>query len=150
MFSENRSRARLKYVEFMDDGVTVKKQEVYATIDQRLLGDDQFVDRIAEEHGRPIKKERRKREYTLAQIAGAAAQVGKNRVDDLRSSSRLREIVQGRVACTVIAKEYGYRGVEVAEFLRKDPTAITLYGRKREEAMQFINQVERVLRSLGE
>ena len=150
MFSENRSRARLKYVEFMDDGVTVKKQEVYATIDQRLLGDDQFVDRIAEEHGRPIKKERRKREYTLAQIAGAAAQVGKNRVDDLRSSSRLREVVQGRVACTVIAKEYGYRGIEVAEFLRKDPTAITLYGRKREEAKEFTNQVEHVLRNLVE
>ena len=149
MFSENRSRARLKYVEFMDDGVTVKKQEVYATIDQRLLGDDQFIDRIAEEHGRPIKKERRKREYTLAQIAGAVAQVSENSIDGLRSSSRLREITQGRVAFTVIAKEYGYRGIEVAEFLRKDPTAVTVYGRKREEVKHVIVQVERALRNSG-
>jgi len=149
LFSENRSRARLKYAEFMDDGVTVKKQEVYATIDQRLLGDDQFVDRIVEEHGRPIKKERRKREYTLSQIAGAVVEVGEFQIEDLRSGSRLREIVQGRIAFTLIAKEFGYRGIEIAEFLRKDPTAVTLYSRKREDAKQIINQVERGLIKAG-
>lgn len=95
LYSENRSRARQKYMDFMDDGVTVKKQEVYATIDQRLLGDDRFVDRIAEEHCGSVKKERRKREYTLAQLAGAVAQAGEIGLDDLRGNGRQREIAQG-------------------------------------------------------
>jgi len=95
LYSENRSRARQKYMDFMDDGVTVKKQEVYATIDQRLLGDDWFVDRIAEEPCGSVKKERRKREYTLAQLAGAVAQAGEIGLDDLRGNGRQREIAQG-------------------------------------------------------
>lgn len=146
LFSENKSRARSKYVEFIDDGITVKKQDVYATIDQRLLGDDQFVDRIAEEHGKgPIKKERRKRQYTLSQIAGAVVQAGEISIADLQSSRRLLDIGKGRVAFTVIAREYGYRGVEIAKYLRKDPTAVTQYARKRSELRDFILHVEQRL-----
>ena len=149
MFSENRSRARRQYEEFMDDGVTIKKQEVYATIDQRLLGNDQFVDRVVEEHGRPVKKERRKREYTLAQIAGAVAQAGGHTLDDLRGSGRQREISQGRVALTVIAKECGYRGIEIAEYLRKDPTAVTQYARKSDEFRAYIAAAEKIIGAFG-
>ena len=149
LYSENRSRARQKYADFLDDGVTVKKQEVYATIDQRLLGDDRFVDRIVEAHGGPVKKERRKREYTLVQIAGAVAQAGEIGLDDLRGSGRQRELSRGRVAFTVLAKEYGYRGTEIAEYLRKDPTAVTQYARKREEAQQYITAIEKVLGVTG-
>jgi putative transposase len=149
MYSENRSRARARYEAFMDDGVTVKKQAVYATIDQRLLGDDRFVDRVVEEHGRPVKKERRKREFTLQQLAGAVADAGEIEVTDLRGSGRLREIAQGRAVFTILAKEYGYRGTEIAEFLRKDPTAVTQYGRKREEVEGYLANVEKVIGRKG-
>ncbi len=145
MFSENRSRACRKYLEFMDDGISVKKQDVYATIDQRLLGDDRFVDRIVEEHGKPVEKERRRREYSLAAIAGAVGQVGDISIDALRGSGRMREVSRGRSAFTVIAHGYGYRGTEIAEYLRKDPTAITQYARKGEEVQEIIAKVEKVL-----
>ncbi len=46
MFSENRTRARKQYREFMNEGNVVKKQEMYAAIDQRMQGDDDFVDRV--------------------------------------------------------------------------------------------------------
>lgn len=144
LFSESRARARQKYREFMDDGVTVKKQDVYATVDQRLLGDDRFVDRIAEEHGK-VKKERRKRAYSLDQIAAAVAKAGEVSVKELRGSSRYRELAQGRVAFTVLAKDYGYRGTEIAAYLQRDPTAITQYVRKREKARQIIAAVENVI-----
>lgn len=147
MFSESRSRARQKYADFMDDGVSVKKQEVYATIDQRLLGDDAFVDRIVEEHGKPVKKERRRREYTLARIAGAVVHAGQITVGDLRGSGRQREIAQARSAFTVLAKEYGYRGVEIARYLRRDPTAVTQYARKSaDDVRAYVVAAEKVLR----
>jgi chromosomal replication initiation ATPase DnaA len=98
-----------------------------------------------EEHGGPVKKERRRREYSLAQIAGAVVQAGEMGLDDLRGSGRQRELSQGRVAFTVLAKEYGYRGTEIAEYLKKDPTAVTQYARKRDEAREFIAAAEKVL-----
>lgn len=124
---------------------TVKKQEVYATIDQRLLGDDQFVDRVVEEHGRPVKKELRKREHPLARIAGAVAQAGGIALDDLRGSGRQRVISQGRVALTVIAKEYSYRGIEIADYLMKDPTAVTRYARKGDDVLSYVKTAEKML-----
>jgi REP element-mobilizing transposase RayT len=66
MFSENKSRARKQYAMFMNDGATVKQEDIHATIDQRLLGDERFVEKVVEKHEGEIKKERRKKEYTLA------------------------------------------------------------------------------------
>jgi len=145
LFSENRSRARQKYEEFMDDGITVKKQDVYATVDQRLLGDDQFVDRVAAEYGNPVKKERRKREYELPRLAKAVARAGGITAEDLRGSGRLREIVQGRATFVALAKSYGYRGTEIAMYLRKDPTAVTQYARKVDEVRMNIDAAEKQL-----
>lgn len=145
MFSENLSRARRQYIEFMDDGVTVKKQDVYAIIDSRLLGDERFVDKIVEVHGGSVKKERRRRAYTLAQLASAIARAGSISPDELQAGGRHRATVLGRVAFTVLALEFGYRGVEIAEFLKRDPTAITQYARKREEAAGIIGTAEKLL-----
>ncbi|NTW60474.1 MAG: hypothetical protein HGA43_15075, partial [Nitrospirae bacterium] len=93
----------------------------------------------------PVKKERRRREYTLAQIAGAVVQAGEMSPDALRGSGRQRALSRGRVTFTVLAKEYGYRGMEIAEYLRKDPTAVTQYARKRGEAREFIAAAEKKL-----
>jgi hypothetical protein len=142
MFSENRGRARKKYIEFLDDGIRVKKQEVCAAVDQRVLGEDRLIEQVTEQYGSPVKKERRKREYSLGRIVEA---VGAMDRDELRSSGRFRELVRGRAALTVLAKEYGYRGAEIAAFLRRDPTAVTVYGRKRDEAEEFIAAVEKNL-----
>jgi len=44
MFSEKKSKARKRYREFMTDGVSLKKSEVYTTVDQRLQGSEEFVE----------------------------------------------------------------------------------------------------------
>jgi putative transposase len=148
LFSENRTRARQKYREFMDDGITVKKQEVYATVDQRVLGDDTFVDRIAEEHGK-VTKERRKREYSLEQIAGAVAAAAEMSIRKLRGSSRQRDISGGRVAFTALARAYGYRVREIAEYLGRDPTAVSQYARKIEEVQNLIATADKAFGGKG-
>ena len=45
----------------------------------------------------------------------------------------------------VLAKEYGYRGIEIADYLKKDPTAVTQYARKRDEVLPYIAAVEKVI-----
>jgi hypothetical protein len=56
MFSENKGRARKQYQAFMSDGATVKKEDIYATIDQRLLGDERFVENVVGKHDGNIKR----------------------------------------------------------------------------------------------
>lgn len=51
------------------------------------------------------------------------------------------------MAFTVLAKEYGYRGNEIAEYLQKDPTAVTQYIRKKDEVRAYSAAVEKVLRA---
>ena len=46
LFLERKYRARAKYRAFMAGQDTLDKANVYATIDQRLLGDDEFVERV--------------------------------------------------------------------------------------------------------
>jgi hypothetical protein len=53
MFSENKGRARKQYAMFMNDGATAKQEDVYATIDQRLLGDERFVEKVVERRNTP-------------------------------------------------------------------------------------------------
>lgn len=145
LFSEKRSRALQKYADFIEDGVTVKRQDIYSVVDQRLLGNDQFVDRIVEKHGSPVKKERNKQVYTLGQIADSVAHAGQVAIEDLRGGRRCRDVVRGRIAFTVLAKEYGYRGIEIAVYLRRDPTAVTQYVGKRDEVLEIIAAVDRKL-----
>lgn len=71
MFSESKGRARKGYRAFMQDGLVMKKEEVYATIDQRIQGDEAFVARVQERYDGEVKRERRRKEYTLPQIAKA-------------------------------------------------------------------------------
>jgi len=129
MFSENKSRALKQYAMFMNDGATVKQEDVYATIDQRLLGDERFVEKVVEKHDGEIKKERRKKEYTLPRIAREIARQSGVSLEDMRSWRRTANILTARRLFSILSREYGYTGREIAVYLRKDPAAVTLYLR---------------------
>jgi hypothetical protein len=131
MFSEYKDRARKHYEAFMNDGVSVKKQDVYATIDQRLLGDEKFIEHVREKYGGEVRRERKKKEYTLAQICAAVEKRYLIALAELRSWSRRADLLRGRQVISLIAKEYGYTGREIAAFLNKDPAAVTGYLRQR-------------------
>ena len=46
MFSRDLKRGRRLYREYMREGEKIPKEEFYQTVDQRLLGDEAFVDRV--------------------------------------------------------------------------------------------------------
>ena len=146
MFSENKGRARKHYEVFMNDGATVKKEDIYATIDQRLLGDERFVEKAVEKYEGDIKKERRKKEYTLPQIARTLEKRYYVSLEDIRSWGRTEKILTARRLFSLIAKEYGYRGREIAAYLQKDPAAVTGYLREGEKTRK---EVETVITALS-
>ena len=51
----------------------------------------------------------------------------------MREKSKDRGISLGRKLMSIVANEYGYKGKEVARYLKKDPAIITRYLKERNE-----------------
>jgi REP element-mobilizing transposase RayT len=127
MFSENKTRARRKYLEFMDTEETLGKSDVYAAVDQRIQGDETFVDAVAAKAEEIIKKEPKKRACSFSAIGEVIQKRYMVTLEQLRSPVKSENIMKGRRLFSQTAKRYGYRGKEIAEYLRKDPASVTGY-----------------------
>ena len=147
MFSEHKGRARKYYEAFMNDGISVEKEDIYAIIDQRLLGDEKFIEHVTQKYEGEIRKERKKKEYTLSQMATAIEKICHITLEDLRSWSRRPEVLRGRRVISLTAREYAYTGGEIAAYLKKDPAAVTGYLRQgvdlKEEVDKVVKGIER-------
>ena len=131
MFSEKKSRARRQYRVFIEEAGGLKKDEVYATIDQRVQGSDEFAEEILRKYDKtPVK--RWKKAYTLDQIAQGIAELYGISPPLLRSSGRTRALSFARCLFSLAAKDQGYKGVEIAVYLEKEPASIVEYERKRD------------------
>jgi REP element-mobilizing transposase RayT len=140
-FSENKGRARRLYQDYMGEGERIKREDVYSTVSQRILGDEEFVKEVLMRTGRSEDLGKRKHEYTLMEIGRAVEGVCGITLRHLREKSKDEGIVFGRRLVCLVAREYGYRGREIAEYLRRDPAVITRYSR---EMKKFEGEVEKV------
>lgn len=133
MFSEHGTRAREHYREFMNEGDVVNKQEVYAVVDQRLQGDDDFVDRVLEQYDGEVKKEKKRKEHTLPEISRAVTARTGITLEQLQSAVKDRQVMTGRRLFTLAAQAYGYKGIEIAKYLHKEASSVTKYAKEEGE-----------------
>ena len=141
MFSDSKRRSRKQYREFMADGKTIEKSDVYATVDQRMQGDESFVERVMAFTDKPIEPGLKKKERSLRQIMAAVEEKTGVNLEQLRSSGKTASFVVGRRIFSLVAREYGHPGNEIAYFLRKDPAAVTGYCKNRQELQNDIKAV---------
>ena len=59
----------------------------------------------------------------------------------MRSWGRTIKILTARRLFSILAKEYGYVGREIAAYLRKDPAAVSVYLRSGEEVRKEVEAV---------
>jgi putative transposase len=142
MFSESKARSRTKYRQFMSEEETLNKAAVYATVDRRLQGDETFIEAVQQKSEQPVEKEKKGKTFTLAAIARAAQEQLGITLDDLRSATKQARVMAGRRLLSVVAKTYGYKGKEIAEFLRKDPSAVAGYLRNAAEERKMVANME--------
>ena len=64
----------------------------------------------------------------------------------MREKSKDRGISLGRKLMSIAANEYGYKGREVAKYLRKDPAIITRYLKERNELKKDAEKVFKFLK----
>ena len=128
----------------MGEEGTVSGEDFYNTVDQRILGNQEFVEEVALKLQKGTVAGRRRHEYSLGQIAVEIRRVWGISLEDLRGKGKNSGIMNGRKLLALAAIEYGYKGREIAEFLQKDPAAITKYlkdGRNQQEKLERLFSV---------
>lgn len=127
MFSEDRTTASRRYKAYMEDGRTVDKLDIYGIIDQRILGDERFCDKVMEKAEIDLSAERRAGAYSLSAIAAAIEEAYGIKLVEIRAKGKGRAISTGRKVFSQVARAYGYKGKDIAAYTRKDPAIITRY-----------------------
>jgi len=91
--------------------------------------------------GISIEPGRRERQYSLSQIASAIEDVYGVTLQQMREKGKDRRITLSRKLLSLVAHEYGYRGKEVAVYIRKDPALITRHSKQMKELEKEVQQV---------
>jgi hypothetical protein len=131
MFSEDKGAAYSLYRAFMDADASIPREEIYSTVEQRILGDEHFVENVLKESSLKVQAPRREREYTLEQIAGAIKGVYGISLEEIRSLSKSTSLSAGKKMMSLVAHEYGYKGIHIADFINKDPVVVTRHLKER-------------------
>src|SRR4030042_6575944 len=113
MFLENKWRAMRAYRVYMGEKAVIRREEVYATVDQRVLGDERFVERVKEGTGRRELRGRRRHEYTLMEIERAVERIYGTSLRQLREKGKGEMTQTGRRVLSLVGKEDGYKGREI-------------------------------------
>ena len=124
---------RRLYREYMRKEEKTSKEDFYRTVDQRVLGDEAFVERVREiVENRPLAG-RRKHGVSLGEITRGIEEVTGIRLSELRGRGKNSGVMEGRKLLSLAGREYGHKGKEIAEFLGKDPAAVTGYLKRSQD-----------------
>jgi len=145
MFSENKTKARRLYRAYINDGIKVKKEDIYRTADQRILGDESFVEQVSEKAEGDIEPKKRKHEHSLEEITRAIGSAFGITLKRMREKGKDRGVSLCRKLLSLTAKSYEYKGREIAIYLQKDPSIITRYLK---DAGKLRREMERVFKAL--
>lgn len=127
-FAKTVSRARLAYARFMQEGLGAgHEQRYYATVDQRFLGAEEFVEAVRktvpserEDHGPSL------RGVSFEALVREVAKVHGHSSESLVSASRQREYQRARSMLVYAAREWLRMGAEeLGRRLSRQPSMIS-------------------------
>lgn len=147
MFSEDKEAANRLYRVFMEADASIPREDVYCTVEQRILGDQHFVEKVRKESNVKFQATRHEREYTLEQIAGAIEKVYGISLEEIRSISKSSRLSTGKKMMSLVAHEYGYKGREIAVFTNRDPVVVTRHLKESASSEKEIEVVVTALKS---
>jgi chromosomal replication initiation ATPase DnaA len=80
----------------MESEEGLKREEVYSTVDQRIQGGEEFVERVLAQYGGDGLDKGRGKVYSLSQIGNAVEKLYGLSTKELRSCAKTRQISFGR------------------------------------------------------
>ena len=132
-FAKSRKRAMRLYKEFILEWKDMGRMDMfYQVVDQRILGEDDFVISVKKKAGEEIRREEIVlKNKTLKEIANVVKEVAGINVSDLRSRRRGKEVVDARSLFVRLSLMYStYKRKEIAEFLERVPRLIPYLERR--------------------
>jgi len=114
-----------------------------------VLGNEEFLEIVMGKYDGELEKEKREREYTLAEIAIGVEKIKGVTLKQIRVHNKTDHITSNRKLFILIAKEYGYKGREIADYIRRDPAIISIAVKDRNRLAKDIERVIRSLRKLN-
>ena len=134
-FSSNSEAARNRYRRFVEDRLDQgHRDDFYAVKEQRLLGDESFVELI---HRTAKEEAPHFYEVSFAELVSCVSSVFELPEEILFSSSRDRRGALGRALVGYLGRDLGrFRLKDVAEYFKRDPAVISQALRRVEEEIQ--------------
>lgn len=126
-FDRRLRRARRAYLRFVSDGLADGHQaQYYATVDQRFLGDDRFVQDLRRQLAAQYEIEPAAPSVDFDRLLQAVARAHRVTPADLARPTRTRALVPARAMLVYLAKEWGgLSGRALSRHLHRDPAMIT-------------------------
>jgi len=126
-FGNHVGRARHAYRRFMADGLgRGHEAQYYATVDQRLLGDEAFIEAVDQKTGRGREIERARRPVVFARLVRAVAQQQGVEAGGLVGPGRQRAGVGARAMLVYLGREWSQVSTkELGRQLHRDPSIIS-------------------------
>lgn len=142
-FGGRRGEAIRRYRKFISDGLGEgHRGDYYQVIDQRFLGDEQFVEEAREKAEEPEPK--LPVEVDLKDIVKVVCHEFGIRSERVSQREKSREVSQLRwIIGKLAVEEAGYRLVEVARFFRRDPGVMSRGLRLLEERLTKEKELQR-------
>jgi REP-associated tyrosine transposase len=134
-FSSNSEAARNRYRRFVEDRLAQgHRDDFYAVKEQRLLGDESFVELI---HRTAKEEAPHFYEVSFAELVSCVSSLFELPEEILFSSSRDRRGALGRALVAYLGRDLGrFRLKDVAEYFKRDPAVISQALRRVEEEVQ--------------
>ena len=134
-FGRDLPSARKSYAQFLSEGLKNGDwEDFYQLKGNRYLGSDRFVQETKRSGGESIRRIDRLARVPLSEYSRQVALQRKMNPSDLYSSSKNRLSSQARQDLVYLARRYGgVRTGELANFLHRDPSAISQMYRQAEK-----------------
>ena len=150
-FSNRVGPARKAYLAFLADGMKQGHEPgYYATVDQRILGDERFVEEVISrtQVAQDKEIERPKRRVTFSRLMRAVAQVHGLLPSELTTRRRVRGPNQARGMLAFLGREWsGLMAKELGKLLNRDASMISRlcgsYAKHRHRGLE--NQIRKIL-----
>ncbi len=122
LFSERPGIARQKYMEFMTECEPDKNLSPYAAYEQQIVGDERFIEKVQERVERLEKKAIKVPIRDLVVAIEKETGVG---LFDLVSRKRGERLRTARGILVMLAREVGYKMVELQGILKRDISVLS-------------------------
>lgn len=126
MFSEHKGAARRLYRRYVESGIGEgSSSEYYGGKDSRVLGDDKFKDSVMKRVDAETEVFGPQTWISLPALGRIVEEQMKVPLRDIRGRSGSRAVSRSRHVFMVAAVEAGHRGKDVADYLGRDPAAVS-------------------------